>query len=338
MISQKCLAPGRTFYGHPSIYPMKIVMKLKNRLPQDGRGQGVLVTLLSTVCFGLAPILGKLAYRAAVTPFTLAAMRTVIAAALLWAFYLIFWPQATPIRWQNLLGCIGMGVTNGIGSLFYYTGLARVDASLAQLLWTFYPIWVFVFLSAAGHPISRPALLRLTLALVGVYLLTYAGAMQIDWLGVMLILSASACYGWHLVLGQWTLADLNSRTVTLYTLSAMAAVVTIARLAARRPWTPISLPGWAAILLLALIPTALARLLVFAGLRRLGGVQTSLLGVAELLVALLLAHLLLGERLSLWQWIGGGLLVASVLLIGRESSLEVSWEELLRDGRWRELK
>jgi drug/metabolite transporter (DMT)-like permease len=52
----------------------------------------------------------------------------------------------------------------------------------------------------------------------------------------------------------------------------------------------------------------------------------------------LLAYLLLGERLSLWQWIGGGLLVASVLLIGRESSLEVSWEELLRDGRWRKLR
>jgi drug/metabolite transporter (DMT)-like permease len=225
-----------------------------------------------------------------------------------------------------------------VGSLFYYTGLARMDASLAQLLWTFYPIWVFVFLSAAGHPISRPALLRLTLALLGVYLLTYTDASSMDWLRVMLMLSASACYGWHLVLGQWTLADLDSRTVTLYTLSAMATVVTIARLAARMPWTPISLQGWTAILLLALIPTALARLLVFAGLRRLGGVQTSLLGVAELLVALLLAYLLLGERLSLWQWIGGGLLVTSVLLLGRESSLEVSWEELLRDGRWRELK
>jgi len=181
-------------------------------------------------------------------------------------------------------------------------------------------------------------MLRLTLALLGTYLLTYADARPTDWLGVMMILSASACYGWHLVLGQWTLADLDSRTVTLYTVSAMAAVVTIARLAVGIPWTPISLQGWTAILLLALIPTALARLLVFTGLRRLGGVQTSLLGVAELLVALLLAHLLLGERLSLWQWIGGGLLVTSVLFIGRESSLEVSWEELLRDGRWRELK
>jgi drug/metabolite transporter (DMT)-like permease len=126
--------------------------------------------------------------------------------------------------------------------------------------------------------------------------------------------------------------------VALYALSAMAAVVTVARLVARMPWKPISLPGWTAILLLALIPTALARLLVFAGLRRLGGAQTSLLGVAELLVALLLAYLMLGERLSLWQGIGGGLLVISVLLIGRESSLEMSWEELLRDGRWRELK
>ena len=313
-------------------------MKLRNRLPKDGREQGVLVTLLSTICFGLAPIFGKFAYRAEVTPFTLAALRTIIAVALLWAFYLVFWPQAIQIRWQNLLGCIGMGVTNGVGSLFYYTGLARLDASLTQLLWTFYPIWVFVFLSAAGHPVSRLALLRLALALLGTYLLTYAGARPTAWLGIMLILSASACYGWHLVLGQWTLADLDSRTVTLYALSAMAAVVTIARLATGMPWTPISLQGWTAILLLALIPTALARLLVFAGLSRLGGVQTSLLGVAELLVALLLAYLLLGERLSLWQWIGGGLLVASVLLIGRESSLAVSWEELLRDGRWRKLK
>jgi drug/metabolite transporter (DMT)-like permease len=317
--------------------PMGTATELRNRL--QGRHEwGMLVTLLATVCSGLAPIFGKLAYRAAVAPFTLAALRTVIAAALLWAFYLVFWPQVIPIRWRNLLGCVGMGVANGVGSLLYYTGLARLDASLVQLLWTFYPIWVFIFLSAAGHPISRLALLRLTFALFGVYLLTYTGAQSADWLGVMLIISASACYGWHLVLGQWTLADLDSRIVTLYALSAMAMVVTVARLAAGMTWTPISRQGWTAILLLALIPTALARLLVFTGLRQLGGVQTSLLGVAEMLVSLLLAYLLLGERLALWQWIGGGLLVVSVLLIGRESRLEMSWEEWLRDDHWRELK
>ena len=81
-----------------TLLPLETITKLRNRLPQDGREQGVLVTLLSTVCFGLAPIFGKLAYRVAVAPFTLAALRTIIAVALLWAFYLVFWPQTIPIR------------------------------------------------------------------------------------------------------------------------------------------------------------------------------------------------------------------------------------------------
>jgi len=294
--------------------------------------------LLATFCFGWAPIFGKLAYRAHVPPLTLAATRTVIAAGALWVFYLVFWRQYIVVDWRHVAGAAGMGTINGIGSLLYYTGLARVDASLAQLLYALYPIWVFVFLSAAGHHLSKMAVLRLGLTLVGVYLLTCAGGVAIDWLGVMLMVTAGAAYGGHLVVGQWTLVDVDSRTVTLYALTAMATTVAVARLLSGQPWEPISPQGWTAILLLALIPTALARLLVFTGLRLLGGVQASLLGVAELLVSLLMAFLILGERLTPIQWLGGGIMVLSVVLVGRERIQEVSWDELLRQGRWRELE
>jgi drug/metabolite transporter (DMT)-like permease len=315
-----------------------IGVQSKEGVPQKPKlASGVTIALLATFCFGWAPIFGKLAYRADVPPLTLASTRTVIAASVLWVFYLLFWRRLIPIRWPELVGATSMGVVNGIGSLFYYTGLARVDASLAQLLYALYPIWVFVFLSAAGHRISRLAVLRLGLTLIGVYLLTYAGAVTIDWLGVMLMITAGAFYGWHLVLGQWTLADVDSRTVTLYALTAMAITVTIARLVSGQPWQPISTQGWTAILLLGLIPTALARLLVFAGLRVLGGVQTSLLGLAELLVSLLMAFFALGERLTSLQWLGGAIMIFSMLLSGRDSVQEVSWDELLRQGRWREL-
>jgi len=317
----------------------------KNAGPSEGaqpyktrRASGAFITLLATFCFGWAPIFGKLAYRASVPPLTLAAMRTVIAAGALWLFYLFFWRALIPIDWHDLAGAVAMGVINGIGSLCYYTGLERVDASLAQLLYALYPAWVFVFLSAAGHRVSRLAVLRLGLTLLGVYLLTCAAGVTVDWLGVMFMVTAGAAYGWHLVVGQWTLADVDSRTVTLYALTAMAVTVAIARLASRQPWEPVSSYGWTAILLLALIPTALARLMVFAGLRLLGGVQASLLGVAELLVSLLMAFLILGERLTPIQWLGGGIMVFSVVLIGRERVQEVSWEELLRQGRWRELE
>jgi drug/metabolite transporter (DMT)-like permease len=79
--------------------------------------------------------------------------------------------------------------------------------------------------------------------------------------------------------------------------------------------------------LLAIFPTALARLLVFAGLRRLGEVQTSLLGIAELLVAVTVAFAVLGESFTLQQWLGGGVFVASVLLISRDTSLQIADEE-----------
>ena len=302
------------------------------------RAGGVALTLLATFCFGWAPIFGKLAYRAHVPPLTLAATRTVVAAGVLWVFYLIFWRRLVVVHWHNLMGAVGMGVINGLGSLFYYTGLARVDASLGQLLYALYPIWVFVFLSAAGHRVSRLAVLRLGLTLLGVYLLAYAGGAMIDWLGVMLMITAGAAYAWHLVLGQWTLADVDSRTVTLYALTAMAVTVTVAWLLSGQSWEPISASGWTAILLLGLIPTALARLMVFAGLRLLGGVQTSLLGLAELLVSLLMAFVILGERLTPIQWLGGGIMVLSMLLSGRDSVEEISWDELLRQGRWRELE
>ena len=302
------------------------------------RASGVIITLLATFCSGWSAIFGKLAYRAQVPPLTLAAMRTVIAAAALWIFYLLFWRRYIPIRWRDLAGAASMGAINGVGSLFYYTGLERVDASLAQLLFALYPVWVFILLSAAGHRVSRMAVLRLGLTLAGVSLLTYAAGIDIDWLGVMLMITAGAAYGWHLVVGQWTLVDVDSRTVTLYALTSMALTVTVARLVTGQSWQPISAQGWMAVLLLALIPTALSRLLTFTGLRLLGGAQTSLLGIAELLVSLLMAFLILGERLTPLQWLGGAVMVFSVVLIGRESTQKASWDDLLRQGRWRELE
>ena len=284
-------------------------------------------TLAATILSGFAPILGKFAYRAGVAPFTLVALRTALAAGLLWAFYLLVWRRYIRIPWRLLPGCIGMGVANGLGSLLYYSGLSRLDASLAHLLYAMYPFWVFIFLSAAGHAVSRLALVRLALVLVSVVLLTWQGAGLIDLLGVTLMIGGGALYGWHLVLGQWSLADVDSRTVTLYSLTTMAVVVGIAWLFEPHPTAPISTQGWMTIVLLAIFPTALARLLVFTGLQRLGGFQTSLLSIAEVLVAVTAAFILLGESFTAQQWIGAILFVVSILLISRDTGLEVTDEE-----------
>jgi drug/metabolite transporter (DMT)-like permease len=282
---------------------------------------GVAITLFSAIIAAWNPIFGKVAYRAGVDPYTVVALRTTFAVALLWVIYLVRWRESIRIQWRDLLGCIGMGTVNGVGSLFYYTGLQRLDASLASLIYALYPIWVFIFLSSSGHAISRMAIGRLGLGLVGLYLITGPGSARLDNLGVMLMLASAAAYGWHLVLGQWVLADVDSRTVTLYVLTTMAAVVDVARLMSGGPFAPISMGGWEAVLSLGAV-MAFSRLTIFAGLKRLGGVQTALLSITELLTTLLVAFLVLGERLSATQWAGAAILITSVILVRRESSAE----------------
>jgi drug/metabolite transporter (DMT)-like permease len=292
------------------------------RLSREQRW-GVANTILASFFLGWAPILGKFAYRGGVTPFTLAALRTVVAALLLWLVFVLFWRREIAISWRALIGCVSVGAVNGLGSLFYYSSLSRLDASYTALLDSTKLLWVVLFLFAAGQPLTRLTLARLALSMLGIYLLTRVGPGEMDWLGVTLMIASAAINGWHMVLGQWVLADVPSRTATLYILTAMACVVGLAWALQGEPLEPMTTTGQVAILALG-VTTALSRLTMFSALQRVGGVETSLGGLLELLVSLLLAFLLLSERLTWVQWIGGGLLVASMLLLSRDRGMRLA--------------
>lgn len=290
------------------------------QITDSARRKGIRNTVLSSFFLGWAPILGKLAYAQGVTPFTLAAFRTLVAVLLLWCWYLLLRRRwLVWLNWRELIGCIAVGAVNGIGSLLYYSGLSRLNASLASFLNTLYLLWVVLFLAASGQPVGRLTLIRMGLAIGGVYLLTGGGKGEPNWLGAMLMVASAATFGWHLVMGQWLLADVPSQAATPYILTAMAATVGLARVMQGKPIESISSGGWGAILALG-ATTALSRLLMFAGLRRLGGVETALLSLLELVVSLGLAFLLLGERMSPSQWGGGAILAFSLLLGAQEES------------------
>jgi len=194
------------------------------------RTRGIRNTVLASFFLGWAPILGKMAYANGVEPFTLASVRTLVAAVLLWAGYLAAGRPWLRITWRGLLGCIAVGVVNGVGSLLYYSGLSRLDASLASFLNTLYLLWVVLFLTASGQPVHWLTLVRMGLAMGGIYLLTGLGQEGGDWLGAMLMVASAAVYGWYMVLGQWVLADINSRTATPSRLGLVNSTVRWVRL------------------------------------------------------------------------------------------------------------
>jgi drug/metabolite transporter (DMT)-like permease len=102
----------------------------------------------------------------------------------------------------------------------------------------------------------------------------------------------------------------------------MAITVSAGYLLAGAPGLPPTTAAWQAVLLLTLV-TVVSRVALFMGVKRLGSVQAALLGLSELLITVLSAQWLLGEKLAPPQWLGALLLIVSVLLITRERGLGV---------------
>jgi drug/metabolite transporter (DMT)-like permease len=244
-------------------------------------------------------------------------VRTLVAVGLLWLVYLIFFRRYIYIYPAGLLGCVVIGIVNGIGSLFYYGGLGTLDASLTQLLNGMYLVFAVFLTRIGGQRLDRRTIIRVLLALLALIILTGFGSGPVDWLGVGLMLGSALMFAGTVILSEYVLYEMPAPTVTLYTLSTMAVIVTMVWIAIS-PITLISTQGLQAALtpiLILGVTTALSRLAMFAGVKFLGSMQTAILAITEIGVALALAFVVLGERLTAEQWVGVGLLAVSILLV-----------------------
>lgn len=291
-------------------------------MAQTKKNNGIQAALLSALFLGLAPIFGKQAILFGFPPLAVVAIRTSLAALMLFLAVLSFKRSYLYIYPAGLMGCLLAGGINGFGSLLYYTALGRLDAGVGQMIYSLYPLFVALWLWMDHQRPSRLTLIRLLLATCAVILLTQGGGEPLDVVGLFLMLGASALYALHLPINQRVLYDMPAPTVTLYTLLAMSAVVLAAYFLAGAPAPDVlpaeQLAGWGALAGLTLV-TFFSRLTLFLGVKHLGGLQTAILGLGELLVTLAAAHLLLGETLSLYQWLGALLLAVSLGLVFQEN-------------------
>lgn len=276
---------------------------------------GILVALSTPFFLGVAPIWGKLAIHAGADSFTVAALRTVIAALLLWVVYGLFFRRYLYIYPAGLLGCIVVGAVNGVGSLFYYSGLRYIDATMVQLVNGTYLIFAVLLSRLGGEKITGRVWLRVAISMAALFLLTGFADKPINWLGVGLLLANALMFAGTMILSQYVLYEMPPATAALYIISTMAVVVVFVWAAVGQRMTlettqtvivPIALLG---------VTTALSRLAMFSGVKILGSLQTAVMAIGEIGVALALAYIVLGERLTPIQWVGVGVLTSSLLLV-----------------------
>lgn len=282
---------------------------------------GIAAAFATPIFLGMAPIFGKLAINAGTDPFSVAAIRTVLAALVLWVIYIVSMRKYIYIYPAGFMGCVVIGIINGIGSLFYYGGLGQLDASLVQLLNGMYLAFAVLISRIGGQKEDRRTLIRVVLAMVAMLMITGFGEKSVNWAGVGLMLGSALMFAGTVILSQYVLYEMPARTMALYVLTTMAVVVTMVWLAVGEPMSRDTLQAAMPPIFALGITTALSRLAMFAGVKFLGGMQTAINAVLEIAVALLLANIVLGDRLTGMQWFGVGTLFLGMLLIRQRDML-----------------
>ncbi|MDQ3158269.1 MAG: DMT family transporter [Actinomycetota bacterium] len=220
---------------------------------------------------------------------------------------------------RRCLPVAAMGAIGYVGQSYcYFLGLEHADASLIALLLYLYPAFVAilaaVFLRERIGPVTASALV---LALVGMALVVGGGNGEV--IGYALGIGAAVIYSVYITVGAIATDGLDAIAVATVVCIAAAVVtggIVLARFAAGEPaQLPESSRGWVSLGAIAAICTALAIIMFFAGMARLGATSTAVMSTLEPVVTVALATWLLNESLSAVQAVGAVVVIAAVVAL-----------------------
>lgn len=301
-----------------------------NHRISENHTAGVFLILLSVVTYSTKAIFVKLSYRYGVDALTLLTLRMLFSAPF-FALALYLDPK-TRARLSLLtlkdgaqlftLGCLGFYVA----AILDFEGLQYITASLERIVLFSYPTFV-VLISAV---IYRDAITKWQATALAV---CYLGIVISFWsdlgreqnntaLGVVLILGCALAYASYVIGSGKLVPRLGSITVGSLALLSSTVVVTGHFLLVsplERFRQPIEVYQYA--LLMAVIATVLPTFLLTTGLRRVGANVAAILSTIGPIATMTLASIFLGEEVTWLQLLGGALVIAGALLVGRKKSV-----------------
>jgi DME family drug/metabolite transporter len=288
------------------------------------RWQGLPLIIAAAVMWGtIGPATKGLFQISDATPLSIGLLRPLIALpALLAATILLLGPQAFRIKRRDLgvMACIGLVMS--VYQVAFVAAVGQVGVTVATLI-TLCSVPVIVALLSGlflGERLTRRVLLALAIAVGGAVLLVgsptaeQAGSSPVR--GALLALLSAMGYATMTLVGRL----LAGRYHPLQPITVGVAVSALALL-------PIALAsgfvlsytpaGWALLLHLGLVPTALAYVLFFFGMRSTTATIASIVTLVEPLTAAILGWAIFGERLGPLSFLGAAMLVAAMLILSR---------------------
>jgi drug/metabolite transporter, DME family len=302
---------------------------------QTQRPSDLLLVAAAALLWGTIGVAVGIIYRVAETnALSIGLIRLLIAAPAMFGLALLLnGAAALRLRRPHLGWILTMGVANGAYQIAYFSAIPRLGVATAVLLNIcsaplFASLLARILLKEKLHRSSLPAL---ALAIGGTWLLIGDPLAQLqqllgdaaatplsmpDLVGVLLALSAGFCYS-VVIVGSRRLANDYVALIPSAYSSLIGGLVLVPFAAAAGLVLSYPPSGWAALVFLALVPTALSYWLYVRGMRSVRAGTAATISLLEPLGSALLAVLMLGEQLAPPALLGAALLIAGIVLISR---------------------
>ncbi len=278
----------------------------------------------SCFCFGFLGYFGKVGYSLGFTPVTLMTVRFVLAALILWLLAVYRGLQLYRINSATLplLALQGLAMTGT--SFGYFASLQYLSASLAAIVFYLHPVLTIAVTTVfLRERFTWPRGLALAMAVLGTTFISGVfgnGDVSADVRGLVWILTGAASYSIFTLIGQRTTRGTDSIVVTTYALTFCALGFALMEFPVYMFSGTLTPAMWAVGLGIGFICSVLAILLYVVGIRAVGAARASVASALEPLSGVLLAAVLLGERLMPVQWVGMSVILLAVIVLQADKS------------------
>jgi drug/metabolite transporter (DMT)-like permease len=277
---------------------------------------GALLTLLSAACFACLPIFAKALNEQGLIAIEIVWWRFILATPMIWGVTLIFPRPVKPLpRFRLLI----MGVIFATAAFLAFEALRTIPASMFTVLVYTYPAIVAMISAAMGERLPLQGWLAVGLTLIGI-IMTVPELFTIGFananLGgaLMSLFNAALVATYFILIGRLLRGHQPSIHSTAWYITGALFFLTLIAVPNGISLPP-NLTAWALLGGLALVSTVLSTAALNIGIQKAGSSQAAILSTVEPVITLLLAMILLGEKMQLIQWLGGGLILLSVILL-----------------------
>ncbi|HET7339270.1 MAG TPA: DMT family transporter [Candidatus Dormibacteraeota bacterium] len=274
------------------------------------------MVVVSAISFGTLSIFAKLAYGSGLGIEQLLAFRFALAALgmLVLAFVVGQSPFHLTRRQAVSLLAVG-GVMYTAQALTYFIALRTLPASLCVLIVYIYPslvviaAWLFQHRSVSAWHIGA-----LIASFAGVILLVGGAQFQLG-TGLIFAFASPLMYTAFILVSERVMASVPPVAASAVMMSGTAVVLSAIAAVQGQLMLPSTPQSWAISVGIAVVPTMIAISLFLAGLPRVGAARASLISTLELVVTVTLAIVLLGDRFSPLEAVGGVLVLGAVIAV-----------------------